>query len=171
MNSRRAAFLDRDGVLNEDHGYVHRIDDFHWMAGAVAALQRLQQAGYALVVVTNQAGIAKGLYTPADLDLLHNHMRAQLQQQGVALTGVYACPHHPEALLPAYRQACACRKPQPGMLLQAAQEHRLDLAASNLFGDKPSDIEAARRAGVGRSWLVQGPGGLAGAVDDLLTRS
>ena len=169
MKLRRAAFLDRDGVLNEDHGYVHRIENFHWMSGAVAALQRLQEAGYALVVVTNQAGIARGMYTPADLGRLHNHMRAQLQQQGVVLCGVYACPHHAEAVLPAYRQLCACRKPQPGMILQAAQEHGLDLGTSCLFGDKPSDIEAGRRAGVGRSWLVQGPGGLAGAVAELLS--
>lgn len=168
MKLRRAAFLDRDGVLNEDHGYVYRSEDFQWLPGAVAAMQRLQEAGFALVVVTNQSGIARGLYTLADLDLLHDHMRAQLQPQGVALTGIYACPHHPEAVLPQYRLDCECRKPQPGMLLRAAREHGLDLAASCLFGDKASDIEAGRRAGVGRSWRVQGPGGLAGAVAELL---
>jgi D-glycero-D-manno-heptose 1,7-bisphosphate phosphatase len=168
MNLRPAAFIDRDGVLNEDLGYVYRAADFHWLPGAIAALQRLQQAGYALVVVTNQSGIARGLYTPADLAALHQHMRSQLQQQGVVLTGVYACPHHPEAVLPAYRCACECRKPQPGMLLQAAREQALDLPASCLFGDKPSDIEAGQRAGVGRNALVSGPCGLATAVEELL---
>jgi len=168
MSGRRAAFIDRDGVLNEDHGYVCRADDFRWLPGAVQALQALQRAGYALVVVTNQSGIARGLYTAADMDTLHDHMRAHLQKHGVALAGVYACPHHPDAVLPAYRLACECRKPQPGMILQATHELALDLAASCLFGDKPSDIEAGRSAGVGRSWLVQGPGGLARAVDELL---
>lgn len=168
MKLRRAAFLDRDGVLNEDHGYVYRNEDFQWLPGAVAAMQRLQRAGFALVVITNQSGIARGLYTLDDLELLHGHMRALLEPQGVTLTGVYACPHHPEAVLPQYRLACDCRKPQPGMLLRAALEHGLDLAASSLFGDKASDIEAGRRAGVGRTWLVRGAGGLAGAVDELL---
>ena len=168
MKLRRAAFLDRDGVLNEDHGYVYRSEEFQWLPGAVTAMQRLQEAGFALVVITNQSGIARGLYTLADLELLHDHMRGQLQPQGVALTGIYACPHHPDAVLPQYRLACECRKPQPGMLLRAAREHGLDLAASCLFGDKASDIEAGRRAGVGRSWRVQGPGGLAGAVAELL---
>ena len=167
MNLRRAAFLDRDGVLNEDHGYVYRSEDFHWLPGAVAALQRLQQAGFALVVVTNQSGIARGLYTPDDLDRLHEHMRADLKQHGVTLTGVYACPHLPESVMPQYRLACDCRKPQPGMLLRAAREHGLDLPASCLFGDKASDIEAGCRAGVGRSWQVEGPGGLQRAVDEL----
>ncbi len=170
MSGRPAAFIDRDGVLNEDHGYVYRVEDFHWLPDAVRALQKLQQAGYALVVVTNQSGIARGLYTPADVDTLHAHMRAQLQQHGVTLAGVYACPHHPDAVLPAYRRACDCRKPQPGMILQAARELGLDVAASCLFGDKPSDIEAGRSAGVGRSWLVHGPQGLAQAVDELLQR-
>lgn len=168
MSGRRAAFIDRDGVLNEDHGYVCRAEDFHWLPGAVQALQELQRAGYALVVVTNQSGIGRGLYTAADMDTLHHHMRAQLQHHGVTVDGIYACPHHPDAALPAYRLACHCRKPQPGMVLQAARELGLDLAASCLFGDKPSDIEAGRSAGVGRSWLVHGPDGLARAVDELL---
>jgi D-glycero-D-manno-heptose 1,7-bisphosphate phosphatase len=150
----RAAFIDRDGVLNADHGYVFRIEDFHWLPGAIDALAALQQAGYALVVVTNQSGIARGLYTPAELDRLTAHIRTDLQRHGVTLAGHYACPHHPDALLPEYRTDCRCRKPQPGMIEQAAHEIGIDLAASCLFGDKASDIEAGRRAGVGRCWLV-----------------
>ncbi len=152
--SRRAAFIDRDGVINEDRGYVHRREDFAWRPGAVDALARLQRAGRALVVVTNQSGIARGLYTLADLQALHGWMQDELQRQGVALAGIYACPHHPQAVRPEFRSDCDCRKPQPGLILQAQRELLLDLAASCLFGDKASDIDAGRRAGVGRCWLI-----------------
>jgi D-glycero-D-manno-heptose 1,7-bisphosphate phosphatase len=106
------------------------------------------------VIVTNQSGIARGLYTPADLDTLNTHITAELQAHGVQLAGIYACPHHPQAVLPAYRVDCACRKPQPGLIRQAAREHGLDLGASCLFGDKASDIQAGRSAGVGQCWLI-----------------
>ncbi len=151
---RRAAFIDRDGVLNEDLGYVFRHADFHWLPGARDALAQLQQAGFALVVVTNQSGVGRGLYTMADVETLHVQVRADLQARGVQLAGIYACPHHPEAAQPGYRLACACRKPQPGMILQAALEHGLELGASWLFGDKGSDIQAGRRAGVGCCWFI-----------------
>jgi D-glycero-D-manno-heptose 1,7-bisphosphate phosphatase len=154
MSARRAAFLDRDGVLNVDHGYVFRPQDFEWLPGAVDALVLLQKAGYALVVVTNQSGVARGFYTAADVEQLHAHVRAELLATGVQLAGIYTCPHHPEGVVAAYRQACNCRKPRPGMIEQAAREHGLDLASSCLFGDKLSDIQAGRSAGVGRCWLV-----------------
>lgn len=150
----RAAFLDRDGVLNVDHGYVSRAEDFEWLPGALSAMARLQQAGYQLVVVTNQSGIARGYYTEADFDALTGHMRAELRAQGITLAGVYSCPHHPEATLEAYRQDCDCRKPRPGMILRAARALGLDLASSCLFGDKPSDIVAGRAAGVGHCCLI-----------------
>ena len=152
--SRPAAFLDRDGVLNLDQGYVHRIEDFHWLPGATQALSLLQQAGLARVVVTNQSGIARGLYTLADLERLHEHMRRDLARQGLTLDGIHACPHHPDGVVAEYRLACDCRKPRPGLIERAAREHSLDLPASCLFGDKASDIEAGRRAGVGRCWLI-----------------
>ena len=161
--TQRAAFIDRDGVLNEDHGYVFRAEDFHWLPGAIAALARLQQAGYALVVVTNQSGIARGFYSEADLARLNAHMQAELQAQGVALAGIYACPHHPQGSVVAYRRICDCRKPSPGLILQAAHALSLDLAASCLFGDKASDIEAGRRAGVGHCVAI---GSVAGAGAD-----
>lgn len=150
----RAAFLDRDGVLNVDHGYVSRPEDFHWLPGAMQAMARLQQAGYALVVVTNQSGIGRGYYTQADFEALTAHMRTELQAEGISLAGVYFCPHHPDAALAEYRQHCDCRKPQPGMMLRAARELGLDLPASCLFGDKPGDIAAGRAAGVGRCMLI-----------------
>jgi D-glycero-D-manno-heptose 1,7-bisphosphate phosphatase len=154
---QRAAFIDRDGVLNVDHGYVYRVEDFEWLPGAVQALRQLQAAGYALIVVTNQSGIARGMYTEADLACLHRFVDEDLQRQGVRLTGIYACPHHPQATLEAYRQDCNCRKPRPGLILRASAEHGLDLARSCLVGDKASDIEAGRAAGVGRCWLVGSP--------------
>jgi len=175
--TQRAAFIDRDGVLNEDLGYVFRAEDFHWLPGAIVALARLQRAGYALVVVTNQSGIARGFYSEADLARLNSHMQAELQAQGVALAGIYACPHHPQARVAAYRRDCDCRKPAPGLILQAAQALSLDLGRSCLFGDKASDIEAGRAAGVGRCYAIgtapaAGEDGrfpsLHGAVDALL---
>lgn len=174
MTLRRAAFLDRDGVLNEDLGYVHRIADFHWVPGAVAACKQLQDAGYALVVVTNQSGVARGMYTLADVDALHRHMASELALAGVQLTAVYACPHHPDGTLPAYRLDCMCRKPRPGMLLQAMREHALDPARSVLFGDKASDIQAGAAAGLSRGFQIGATerfGDLAAAVKHLLGHS
>jgi D-glycero-D-manno-heptose 1,7-bisphosphate phosphatase len=152
--SRPAAFIDRDGVLNEDEGYVYLIEDFRWLPGAKQALSLLQQAGVARVVITNQSGIARGLYTEADLERLHEHLRLDLAREGLALDGIHACPHHPDGVVARYRLDCDCRKPRPGLIEQAVREHRLDLAASCLFGDKASDIEAGRRAGVGRCWVI-----------------
>ena len=149
-----AAFIDRDGVLNDDLGYVGRIADFHWLPGAITALGELQRAGFALVVVTNQSGIGRGRYSWDDFERLSAHIDAELAAHGIALAGTYACPHHPQAALARYRRVCDCRKPQPGLILQASAALHLDLQASCLFGDKASDIEAGRRAGVGSCWRV-----------------
>ncbi len=145
---RRAAFLDRDGVINVDHGYVYRREDFDFIPGALAACAELCRCGLALVIVTNQAGIGRGRYGEADFERLTDWMKGEFAAAGAPLAGVYHCPHHPEAALGAYRRACGCRKPAPGMLLTAARELALDPARSVLFGDKASDIEAAVAAGV-----------------------
>ena len=153
--SERAAFIDRDGVLNVEHGFVHRIEDFVLVPGALQALQALQRAGYRRVVVTNQSGIARGFYTEADFAQLMNGVRDRLRAEGVSLDAVEYCPHLPDAPLAQYRRACECRKPEPGMLLRAIQALDIDPAASFLVGDRISDVQAGRAAGVGRCFLVR----------------
>lgn len=151
---RPAAFLDRDGVLNVDHGYVHRPEDFDWMPGVVTALRALQEAGHALVVVTNQSGIARGYYTEAQYWQLADWITTTLADQGVHLAGQYHCPHLPDAPVAAYARACDCRKPGPGMLTRACRELGLDPAASWIFGDKPGDLQAGWAAGLRRGVLL-----------------
>lgn len=148
---RKAAFLDRDGVINVDHGYVFRWEDFAFVPGAIDAMRRLQAAGYALVIVTNQSGVARGYYDEADVLRLHDTLREHLAGQGVTLAAIDHCPHLPQATVPRYACDCACRKPAPGMLLRTAQQLGIDLGASLMFGDKASDVEAGVRAGVARS--------------------
>jgi len=151
---RPAAFLDRDGVINRDHGYVWRIEDFEFLPGVLDAAAQLAAAGYALVVVTNQAGIGRGMYTPADYARLTDWMRARFAEAGAPLFGVYHCPHHPSLALGEYRRACDCRKPAPGMLLAAVRDLGLSLADSVIFGDKCDDMCAGHAAGVGLRVLL-----------------
>ncbi len=146
---RAAAFLDRDGVINVDHGYIHRIDQFEFIDGVREAARELSRMGLAIVVVTNQAGIGRGMYTQADFDRLSEWMRGQFAAAGAPLDGVYHCPHHPSLALGEYRVACNCRKPAPGMLLDAARDLDLDLSRSVIFGDKCDDMRAGNAAGVG----------------------
>ncbi|MDR1606915.1 MAG: D-glycero-beta-D-manno-heptose 1,7-bisphosphate 7-phosphatase [Deltaproteobacteria bacterium] len=149
-----AIFLDRDGVINEDRGYVWRWADWRWLPGSFEALKALKAAGFKLVIVTNQAGVARGLYKEADVQKLHERLALELKKQNIALDGAYYCPHHPDFTGP-----CACRKPEPGLIFQAAQDLGLDLAASFLVGDKTTDIAAGIKAGV-TSLLVRSGYGL-----------
>jgi D-glycero-D-manno-heptose 1,7-bisphosphate phosphatase len=155
VTQHRAVFLDRDGVINVDHGYVHKVEDFRFVPGSDDAMRRLQAAGWRLVVVTNQSGLARGLYSKADYDRFTAHLQRELAAAGVSVDAVLHCPHLPDATVAAYRLQCDCRKPAPGMLLRAARDLRLDLAASVMVGDRLSDIEAGRTAGVGHNVLVR----------------
>lgn len=150
----RAAFLDRDGVLNADYGYVHSVDRFDLLPGVPVALRRLREAGFLLVVVTNQSGIARGMYTEDEYQSLTLHLHAILASESVWLDAVYHCPHLPDAVVPELRRHCDCRKPRPGMIHRACARFGIDASRSLLFGDKPSDIEAGRAAGVGWCCLV-----------------
>jgi D-glycero-D-manno-heptose 1,7-bisphosphate phosphatase len=152
---RRAAFLDRDGVINRDIGYLHRWEDFEFLPGSLDAMRRLHQAGHALVIVTNQSGIARGYYTEAQYQALNTKLRDAMARAGCPAAGIYHCPHHPAGLVGALAIECDCRKPQPGMLLRAAKELALSLPDSILVGDKLADAQAGRAAGVGRVYLVR----------------
>jgi D-glycero-D-manno-heptose 1,7-bisphosphate phosphatase len=153
--SERAAFIDRDGVINADLGYVGHAADFHLLPRAVDGLRLLAANGYRLVVVTNQAGIAKGLYTEEDYRLVTRYMTNLLLACQVRLQAVYHCPHHPLGSVAAYAMPCECRKPAAGMLLRAATELQLDMTGSVLVGDKVSDVIAGRAAGVRWTVLVR----------------
>lgn len=151
---KKAVFLDRDGVINFDAGYVHRKEDFSFLPGVLQAASRLTQAGWLLVVVTNQSGIARGFYSEEDFQRLEHWMEEQFLQAGAKIAHAYFCPHHPQGVLPQYRCICNCRKPAPGMFLQAARDLHIDLPASICFGDKRSDMQAAAKAGVGKRILL-----------------
>ena len=140
MSGRRAVFLDRDGTINVDNGYVIERDKFELLPGVPEALKRLQDAGFLLVVVTNQSGIGRGFFSLETVDALHEHMRELLREYGVELNGIYLCPHGPN-------EGCECRKPKPGMLLQAAKDLGIDLEQSYMVGDQLSDVQAGIRAG------------------------
>lgn len=146
--SRAAVFLDRDGVLNEDLGYVHRVEDLRLLSGVPEALIELRRRGYLLLVVTNQSGVARGHFGLDDVERFHAAVAAELARSGAGLDGFYVCPHLPDGAVARYRQTCDCRKPAPGLVLRAASEHGVDLTRSFLVGDKPDDIECAVRAGV-----------------------
>jgi D-glycero-D-manno-heptose 1,7-bisphosphate phosphatase len=140
---RPAAFLDRDGVLNVDHGYVFLPDDLEWIEGAPEAVRLLNEAGYWVLVVTNQSGVARGFYDEEAVRRLHAHMQAELKRYGAHIDAFYYCPHHPEGTAKEYALRCGCRKPGTGMLECAAREWPLDLTRSFLIGDRQDDLAAA----------------------------
>lgn len=155
MSPRKAIFLDRDGVINVEANYVHRIEDFCFLPGVIAGLRSLQALDYALVIMTNQAGIARGYYTEADFLKLMDYVSAYLTDNGVRILHTYYCPHHPSGSVPQFSISCSCRKPEPGMILRAAAELDLSLSQSIVVGDKLSDIKAGRAANVWKTVLVR----------------
>jgi len=154
MTAKRAVFLDRDGTINVEKNYLIEPSEFEFIPGVPEALKRLQDAGFLLVVVTNQSGVARGYFSLDKVERLHRHLVELLDEQGVAISGVYVCPHHPRSGLGEYLCECNCRKGKPGMLLQAAKELDIDLSNSFMIGDKWADIEAGEAAGC-RAILVR----------------
>ncbi|MGX8940074.1 D-glycero-beta-D-manno-heptose 1,7-bisphosphate 7-phosphatase [Symbiopectobacterium sp. Eva_TO] len=150
-----AVFLDRDGTINVDHGYVHEIDQFEFIDGVIDAMSELKKKGFALVLVTNQSGIARGMFSEDDFMHLTEWMDWSLADRGVDLDGIYFCPHHTEQGQGEYRQECDCRKPKTGMFLSAQSFLNIDMAASYMVGDKEEDMQAAIAAGVGTKVLVR----------------
>lgn len=155
---RPAVFLDRDGTINEEAGYIRDPADLKLIPGAVEALRLLRERGLALIVVTNQAGVARGLVTEGEAAAVNAALARLLAAHGVAPDAVYACPHHAEHGAPPYRRACTCRKPGAGMLLRAAREHGLDLARSAMIGDHWTDVQAGRRLGLPVALVLTGHG-------------
>lgn len=153
---RRAVFLDRDGVVVPDRGVEHALEALEPAAAVVDALARLRRADFALVLVTNQTAVARGLAREAEIHAVHRDLCARLAASGAALDAVKMCPHHPHAEMAAYRVECECRKPRPGMLLTAAAALEIDPARSFMIGDRPSDVAAGRRAGCSSILLTSG---------------
>ena len=153
-NRRKALFLDRDGVINVNHGYVHTPEQTEWVPGIFGFCRVAQEVGYALVVVTNQAGIARGYYSEEQFLAYTRWVHEEFQARSILLEATYYCPHHAEAGVGQYQVECECRKPRPGMILRAAYELGLDLRESVLVGDMESDLAAARAAGVASYYLI-----------------
>jgi D-glycero-D-manno-heptose 1,7-bisphosphate phosphatase len=151
---KKAVFLDRDGTINTEKDYLYRPEDFAFIPGACQAVKLLNDAGFLVIVVTNQSGIARGYYDEGAVEGLHRHMDAELAKAGARVDAYYFCPHHPQHGGDRYGGECACRKPLPGMLVQAAADLAVDLGHSWMVGDKLADVEAGKRAGC-RSLLVR----------------
>ncbi|MEI6305713.1 MAG: D-glycero-beta-D-manno-heptose 1,7-bisphosphate 7-phosphatase [Deltaproteobacteria bacterium] len=150
---KRAVYLDRDGTINLETDYLFRVEDFVFIPGVPEAVRMLNETGFLVLVVTNQSGVARGYYTEEDVELLHRHIDGELAKSGAHIDAWFYCPHHPEGK-GSYSLACKCRKPLPGMLIEAAHRFDIDLSASVMIGDKLVDIEAGSAAGC-RSILVR----------------
>ena len=145
---RKVLFLDRDGVINKDVSYLYKIADLQWVDGAKEALKLAHDAGYELIVVTNQSGVARGYYKETDVQILHDFMGNELFKAGAPILHFYYCPHHKDGTIKRYAIDCNCRKPKPGMLLQAIKDFDVDVEHSFLIGDSQCDVDAAETAGV-----------------------
>jgi len=147
QGENRAVFLDRDGTIVEDVGYLTSPDEMRLLPGAAAALKRLKSAGFLLLVVTNQSAIARGWLKEEQLEQIHRHLQQLLRREGVEIDDFFYCPHLPEGRVARYAKVCSCRKPQPGMLLRGAAKWNVNLARSFAVGDSERDAQAGRRAG------------------------
>lgn len=156
----RAVFLDRDGTINIEKDYLHRIEEFEFIPRAPEAIRLLKDAGFLVIVVSNQSGVGRGYFDEQAVKDLHHHIQSELACYGTSIDAFYFCPHHPEKGLGSYKVTCGCRKGSPGMFLQAAREHDIDLQRSFMVGDKLADIEAGERAGCKSILVLTGYGEL-----------
>lgn len=145
----KAAFFDRDGTINVEVNYLHKIEDFRFIEGIPELIKKYNDEGYIVIVVTNQAGIARGYYTENEMHKLHRHINQELEKIGAHIDAFYFCPHHPDIT-----GECNCRKPATGMLEQAIMDFDIDVTQSILYGDKPWDIEAGEKCGINKNYLV-----------------
>lgn len=164
---KSAIFFDRDGVLNEEVGYLHEVEKFKWIDGAIDSIKFCNYNGILAVVVTNQSGVARGIYTEDDVKKIHSHMQNELKNFGAHIDAFYYCPHHPEGKVTAYRKICDCRKPKPGLILRACRDLNIDPSTSIMIGDGQRDIEAGENAGLKYSLLFNG-GNLFNSIKDKL---
>ena len=150
----KVAFLDRDGVINEDLGYIHSWEQFTYKKLVKPALKTLIDSGYKLVIVTNQSGIARGFYTENDFNLLTEVMQEDLKNSGIHLLDIFYCPHHQDAIIERYKIKCNCRKPKPGLFFQATEKYDIKLLDSVMFGDQESDMKASHAAGIQNRFII-----------------
>lgn len=155
---RRAVFIDRDGTISEEVGYINHPSRFRVFPYAAAAIKHLNDAGWLAIVVTNQAGVARGYFSEDMIQTVHAEMTKELENGGAKLDAVYYCAHHPSVGEPPYRFDCDCRKPKPGLISRAARDFDIDLAGSWIVGDRYSDVELARNAGVQSMFVLSGYG-------------
>jgi len=152
----KALFLDRDGVINHDPGYVYEVQKLKLIDGIIEVIKEANLKNYLVIVITNQAGIAKKKFTLDDLENFHKNLISKCNEEGAIIDNIIFCPHHPNALISEYKKDCMCRKPNPGMILNAAKRFNIDLVNSILIGDKKTDIDAGQSAGIRNLFLFKG---------------
>lgn len=157
MMKQPAVFLDRDGTVCEEVGYLSEVKDLRLIPGSVRAIRQIRQAGWKAVIISNQSGVARGYMTEETVQTIHTALREMLQQEGAEIDGIYYCPHHPKGN-PPYNIQCSCRKPEAGMLQQAAKDLDIDLKKSIVIGDKLSDVQTAQRLNIPGILVLSGFG-------------
>ncbi len=158
VQKQKAIFLDRDGTINEEMGYINHPDRFKIFPFAAESIKIFNQSGFLVIIVTNQSGIARGYYTEDLVKNLHNHLMMEMQSKGARIDAIYYCPHHPTDGLAEYRKNCDCRKPKPGLILRAIQEHDISLTSSFAIGDRYQDIIMARQLNMKAALVLTGYG-------------